>query len=222
MSNHNINTVKKPWGYEYLAYENENVGLWFLYIAPGQSTSMHCHPKKTTGLILLDGEAELSFLADSRIIKSLDKVMMRRGLFHSTKSLSNFGSYIFEIETPVDKLDLVRLEDKYGRELKPYENLTFETPKSDECLWLENEKSYEFANCNIELKTINNIEFFKNINDNELIVFLKGGMVRIVNNIQHSVTIPGDVGFGKIIKKISNKLDGVADNTLIMIINKNG
>ena len=60
MSNHNINTVKKPWGYEYLAYENENVGLWFLYIAPGQSTSMHCHPKKTTGLVLLDGEAEIS------------------------------------------------------------------------------------------------------------------------------------------------------------------
>jgi len=24
--------VKKPWGYEYLAYENEYVALWFLYI----------------------------------------------------------------------------------------------------------------------------------------------------------------------------------------------
>ena len=35
--------VKKPWGYEYLAYENEDVGLWFLYIKEGHQTSMHCH-----------------------------------------------------------------------------------------------------------------------------------------------------------------------------------
>jgi mannose-6-phosphate isomerase-like protein (cupin superfamily) len=53
--------VKKPWGYEYMVYENEDASVWFLYIAPGQSTSMHCHPKKTTGLVLLDGEAEVSF-----------------------------------------------------------------------------------------------------------------------------------------------------------------
>ena len=58
--------VKKPWGYEYLAYENDHVGLWFLHIEKNQQTSMHCHPKKTTGLVLLEGEAEVSFLADKR------------------------------------------------------------------------------------------------------------------------------------------------------------
>ena len=54
--------VKKPWGYEYLVYQNEKVALWFLYIGYSQQTSMHCHPNKTTGLILLDGEAELPSL----------------------------------------------------------------------------------------------------------------------------------------------------------------
>ena len=103
---HNNSIVKKPWGYEYLCYENEHVGLWFLYVEKDQQTSLHCHPKKTTGLILLDGEAEISFLADKRTIKSIDKLMIRRGLFHSTKSLSDGGSFIFEIETPVDKKDL--------------------------------------------------------------------------------------------------------------------
>ena len=49
--------VNKPWGYEYLAYENEDVGLWFLNIKKNHQTSMHCHPKKTTGLVLLDGVA---------------------------------------------------------------------------------------------------------------------------------------------------------------------
>ena len=47
--------VKKPWGYEYLVYQNDKVALWFLYIGHGHQTSMHCHPNKTTGLILLNG-----------------------------------------------------------------------------------------------------------------------------------------------------------------------
>ena len=62
---YDTNIVKKPWGYEYLVYENDKVGLWFLYIAEDQQTSMHCHPNKTTGLILLDGNVEVSFLGDS-------------------------------------------------------------------------------------------------------------------------------------------------------------
>ena len=62
MSNYNTNIVKKPWGYEYLAYENEYVAIWFLYIKHNHATSFHCHPNKTTGLILLDGQAETSFL----------------------------------------------------------------------------------------------------------------------------------------------------------------
>ena len=40
--------------------------------------------------------------------------MIRRGLFHSTKAISD-EALIFEIETPKDKHDLVRLNDSYGR-----------------------------------------------------------------------------------------------------------
>ena len=57
--NYNDIKVKKPWGYEYLVYENQEVALWYLYIKDKHSTSMHCHPNKTTGLILLDGRATI-------------------------------------------------------------------------------------------------------------------------------------------------------------------
>ena len=70
MSNYNTNIVKKPWGYEYLAYENKHVALWFLYIKHTHSTSLHCHPSKTTGLILLDGKAEISFLNDTNKLEN--------------------------------------------------------------------------------------------------------------------------------------------------------
>ena len=217
--------VKKPWGYEYMVYENEDASVWFLYIAPGQSTSMHCHPKKTTGLVLLDGEAEVSFLADKRDMKALDKVMIRRGLYHSTKATSDKGAFIFEIENPVDKHDLVRLSDKYGRASKAYEDSTHETPKAENCLWIEEPEvgeniNYSFANCNLNVETIDDVEVINNKSDNDLIMFLKGGLIKNIDNILHCVTIPGDVGFGRIVKQVSTKLDGVQPGTIIITITK--
>ena len=69
--------VKKPWGYEYLVYQNDNVALWFLYIGHNQQTSMHCHPKKTTGLVLLDGRAIVSFLNNDNPLYPISKIMIR-------------------------------------------------------------------------------------------------------------------------------------------------
>jgi mannose-6-phosphate isomerase-like protein (cupin superfamily) len=219
------NIVKKPWGFEYLAYENEDVGLWLLYIAPEQRTSMHCHPKKTTGLVLLDGQAEVSFLADKRKLNSLDKVMIRRGLFHSTKALSEGGAFIFEIETPKDKHDLVRLNDQYGRASKTYEDDTFEVKKSEDCLWISEPEigkfnMYRLANCNLKVESIDNINVINEKEDTDLIMFLKGGMLRIIDGNSHCVTIPGDVGFANVIKQVSHQLDGVVPGTIIMTITK--
>ena len=210
--------VKKPWGYEYLAYENDKVGLWFLYIAKDQQTSMHCHPNKTTGLILLDGEAELSFLSDSCKLKPVSKTMIRKGLFHSTKATSENGAFVFEIETPVQKHDLVRLEDKYGREGKPYEDSTFETPKQEDCLWIENKDSeYNFANCNIKVEKITDIDILNQKEDSENIMFLDGG---IVTEDGDMVAQAGDIVSGKIIKKLIKLFPTIDKNTMFMTIRK--
>ena len=129
--------VNKPWGYEYLAYENEHVGLWFLHIEKDHQTSFHCHPKKDTGLIVLDGSVDVSFFNDINRLISGRKIMIRKGLFHSTKALSDGGANIFEIETPKIKHDLVRLEDSYGREGKKYESSSHHLPKNNSCVWLD-------------------------------------------------------------------------------------
>ena len=214
--------VKKPWGYEYLAYENDKVGLWFLYIAKDQQTSMHCHPNKTTGLILLDGEVEVSFLSDSYNLKPVSKTMIRKGLFHSTKALSDKGAFVFEIETPVQKHDLVRLEDKYGREGKPYEDSTFEAPKQEDCFWIENlpqntTKEYSFSNCNIRVEKINDVEILNQKEDNENIMFLDGG---IMTENSDMVAQAGDIVSGKIVKKLIKLFPMIDKNTMFMTIRK--
>ena len=210
--------VKKPWGYEYLAYENDKVGLWFLYIAKDQQTSMHCHPNKTTGLVLLDGEVEVSFLGNSNKLKPVSKTMIRKGLFHSTKATSENGAFVFEIETPVDKHDLVRLEDKYGREGKPYEDSTFETPKQEDCLWIEDKAAdYNFANCNIKVEKISAIDVLNQKEDDENIMFLDGG---ILTDDKFWVVQAGDIVSGKIVKKLIKLFPTIDNNTMFMTIRK--
>ena len=212
--------VSKPWGYEYLAYQNDKVALWFLYIGHDQKTSMHCHPNKTTGLILLDGEAEISFLGDSFNLKHVSKTMIRKGLFHSTKATSKDGACVFEIETPVDKHDLVRLEDKYGREGSPYEDSTFEAPKQDDCLWIKDEDSdYKFSNCDIKVETIDDVNQFNQKKDDENIVFLDGG---IEDGESNMVAQAGDVVTCAVIKRLIKLFPHIPNNTLIMTIKKHG
>ena len=50
--------VKKPWGYEYVVYRHKNnLSVTLLKINYNQSTSLHCHPQKKSGFILLNGQA---------------------------------------------------------------------------------------------------------------------------------------------------------------------
>jgi mannose-6-phosphate isomerase-like protein (cupin superfamily) len=114
--------VKKPWGYEYLAFQNTNVAVWILYIKNDQETSMHCHPHKKTVLVLLSGKVHFVTLNSKRELSPGDACTIEKGVFHQTKSFAKEGSYVMEIETPVNKRDLVRLKDKYGRKNLGYED----------------------------------------------------------------------------------------------------
>lgn len=206
--------VIKPWGYEYLAYQNEEVGLWILHIAPNHSTSMHCHTKKTTGLIVLDGKIQISFIGDNTVLNKLDKRMIRRGLFHSSKSISESETILLEIETPNHKSDLVRLTDNYGRKLTPYEK-EFETPQNDFLYIKESIKTYEYGNCNIKLFTYENASEFVNLDDNTLLVFLRGG---ISTDLDETVVAPGDVGYVNIVKQVYENITYFSKETLFLAI----
>lgn len=116
--------VLKPWGYEYLIFENDCVAVWLLHIKKGYSTSMHCHPMKKTALILLSGNAMCNTFESRNYLKGGDALVLDKGVFHSTKSLSDAGIFLLEIESPPFKTDLIRLEDRYGRESSGYEGIT--------------------------------------------------------------------------------------------------
>jgi hypothetical protein len=173
--------VNKPWGCEYLMYKNSQVAVWNLFIREGAETSMHCHPRKKTGLILLAGEALLSFLNDSHPIQALAKSMIRQGLFHSTAAVSTGGISVIETETPTDKADLVRLTDKYGREGSPYEGPEEWEPMDERCVLLDvpvdsSSLAYRLGGCVLRMERFTDISGFMSRPPGQVVVVLEGGL----------------------------------------------
>lgn len=117
--------VNKPWGYEYLMFENANVSIWILFLKNLHKTSMHCHPNKKTALIVLSGEVITSTLEGWQNLTTSEAAIIEEGVFHSTKAVEKDGAFIMEVESPPNKKDLVRLKDEYGREKKGYEGESF-------------------------------------------------------------------------------------------------
>ena len=123
--------VKKPWGYEYLVFKNDWVAIWLLHIVRKRRTSMHSHPNKTTGLILLSGNATFYHLNGKIELNTMDSVIIEKMAFHSTEAFSSLpiqpasenGIWVMEIESPPLKTDLVRMKDEYGREGAAYEGV---------------------------------------------------------------------------------------------------
>jgi mannose-6-phosphate isomerase-like protein (cupin superfamily) len=121
--------IDKPWGLEYRVYADMLVDVWRLSIVTGHSTSMHCHPRKNTVLICLDGNVCVNFIKASYLLSTGDLISIPKGVFHSTDSIGELDAELIEVETPRNKFDLIRARDKYGRDGQRYE-----TEKSEKAI----------------------------------------------------------------------------------------
>ena len=173
--------VNKPWGYEYLLYSNDSVAAWLLNIRAYESTSLHAHEHKLTGLIGLSGHARLSFLSDGHHLSSLDKRVIHPGVFHRTEAISDF--LMLEIETPIDKADVVRFKDIYGREGKPYESADSLRGRNDNEAMLKNLPGQLFRRDGAFVKALEfvNVDMFskwveKSLREWWVVVFMRGGV----------------------------------------------
>jgi mannose-6-phosphate isomerase-like protein (cupin superfamily) len=120
--------IPKPWGHEYRVYADLLYDVWKLSIDPGERTSTHCHPRKETALLCLSGKGRIQRLNRQHEVSTGDMVLLRKGVFHATENIGNEPLELIEVETPRNKLDLVRVRDKYGRQGQGYETRTIDGP----------------------------------------------------------------------------------------------
>ena len=117
----------KPWGYEFLVYESNKLGIWFLKLSKGQATSLHTHFHKDSFIIVISGCAKIT-LIDNEVIdlSCMKSVFIPKYKFHSLASFSE-ETYLMEIEIFdstvefTDKNDLLRIDDPYKRKKTGYE-----------------------------------------------------------------------------------------------------
>ena len=214
--------VKKPWGEEYLVYENEHIALWHLKIKEGQETSFHCHPSKKTGLIVIAGAAKVSFLSDDFKLFPGEKIMIRQGVFHKTKAMVG-DIEVLEIETPKNKLDLVRLEDKYGRAGTGYET-DYEIKSPEIAFPVYTGYKFRIGKCTASIQIIPTINkdyiklsdvFFPE--ENRTYIILKGEIASIQNNV---VAGPGDVLYYKSLALMLSKFQIKEDIMVLTLEHK--
>ena len=140
--------VLKPWGEEYNIFRNKKkLAITYLKLKKGESTSVHCHPKKKTGFLILYGTAHVQLGIYKKNIfkyKPMSILVLRPGLFHRIKASDKSDLYALEIETPYIKTDLIRMEDNYGRKNNGYEGLhkTIRLTKKDIIFKLGSRSNY--------------------------------------------------------------------------------
>ena len=201
--------VYKPWGYEYTIYRNLNhLSITLLKINHNKSTSLHCHPNKKTGFILISGRALIQlglWKNTAEYYKAPSKLMIRTGLFHSTKAVSKNGVFALEFESPVDKNDLVRFKDNYGRETRPYEGkkftkkiqsnfITFKKPQ------LNKNQTYKMGKVKISLEIHKNFKKLVNNKNSVIFAILDG---KIIDKRGKNVLSYGDIIKTGTLKKLS-------------------
>ena len=213
--------VIKPWGEEYNIFRNKKkIAITYLKIEKGFSTSLHCHPVKKTGFLILKGVAEVQIGIYKKNIKRyppMSILVLRPGLFHRIKANKKSDLFALEIENPYIKNDLVRMKDNYGRRLKGYESLKstrqlvkkdllFEIPKKTK------KNNYILNNVNIEISYYKDFKRFKSFDDKSVSIILDG---KIVSDKRKTVITTGEIVKSFTLKQLSQYFK--IDNKLLLL-----
>ena len=210
--------VLKPWGEEYNIFRNNNkIAITYLKIKKGFATSLHCHPNKKTGFLILKGTAEVQIGIYKNNIKKygpMSILVLRSGLFHRIKASKISDLFALEIENPYIKNDLIRMQDDYGRKNKGYEklnntraldkdDLVFNIPKKN----LKNK--YKLNDIKIEISYYKNFKDLNSYDDKSISIILDG---KIISKQKKIVITTGEIVKSYTLKqlakyfKIQNKI----------------
>jgi mannose-6-phosphate isomerase len=119
MSVSDIPRVDKPWGYElHWAKTDRYVGK-IIHIDKGHALSLQYHNRKDETIMLLSGRLLFEIQENGQLVqhevKPFERFHVTPGTVHRMTAIEDCD--VVEVSTP-ELDDVVRLEDRYGREQK--------------------------------------------------------------------------------------------------------
>ncbi len=222
---YNNRVISKPWGEEYVIFKNKKkIALTYLKIKKGFSTSLHCHPLKKTGFLILKGIAKVQVgIYKKNIVKypPMSILVLRPGLFHRIKANNSTDLYALELESPYLKNDLIRMEDKYGRSNKGYEKLknSRKILKKDVLFkfpTLHKKNYYNLNNIKIEIGYHRDLNKFKSYDDKSVSIILDG---KIVSKKNKTVITTGEIVKSFTLKQLTERFK-ISEKLLVLKASK--
>jgi mannose-6-phosphate isomerase-like protein (cupin superfamily) len=111
--------VEKPWGHELIWAEAERYVGKVLFVRAGESLSLQFHRQKDESWLIHAGRAKVELgsagdaMLNEEVVGPGSAFRFRPGTVHRVTALED--TTILEVSTP-ELDDVVRLEDRYGRE----------------------------------------------------------------------------------------------------------
>jgi mannose-6-phosphate isomerase-like protein (cupin superfamily) len=110
--------VEKPWGWELVWAETERYVGKLLFVRAGEALSLQYHERKDESWLVREGRARLELGEVGGELEQIeigpgDAFRYRPGTVHRVTALED--TLVVEVSTP-DLDDVVRVEDRYGRE----------------------------------------------------------------------------------------------------------
>lgn len=185
--------INKPWGKEYLVFQNEKIGIWILHIEQDKETSLHCHFKKDSLMIVLDGSFKINLYDEKyEILNTLESLYIPKYVFHGIYGYG-VNNILMEIEIYTDSInysdknDLLRIKDIHNRKDSSYENsINISQPECNENINFHCNNDFTFNNTKLKIYNIDN--FNHNIVRNYNIDF---ALILEGNIYQNNILSPG-------------------------------
>jgi mannose-6-phosphate isomerase-like protein (cupin superfamily) len=211
--------ILKPWGWEVEIWNSIHLSIIYLNIDGGKSTSLHCHPNKRTGYIVLRGEVEIEFLAGTKRYKAGERVNFRPSLFHRSRAITR-EVVLLELESPPDKNDLVRLEDSNNRSDSVYEKKTVAIDDLNQSILqsvyrslydsTRAHKKIDSLACSMSIESTTPKEMLVEYDDHVIVSTVNGTIhtERRLNGSRYEAIVqPGDVTTIRDLRRMSKVLD---------------
>jgi cytidyltransferase-like protein len=177
----------KPWGYEFLIFQNKKIGIWFLNIKNNESTSIHTHFNKDTFVICVNGCGQINLINNEMLeLREGSSIFIPHYKFHGLTSISK-ESFFVEIEIYnesinfSDKNDLLRINDQYKRKDNIYEksvNFIINEIEKYNYFYLVDGFEKIINSVLFKVHTINSKTDLDNLNKNDYNIILDGNIYK--------------------------------------------
>ncbi len=121
-----MDRTEKPWGYYKDIFRTDNVVFKIIVVEPDEELSYQSHNKRAEFWFISEGTGLLTIEGIETEVNTGNNITIEKKLKHKIKNTGIDNLCIYEMQCGIcDENDIVRYEDKYGRNKPSFRDIRF-------------------------------------------------------------------------------------------------